>query len=41
MFSDFFPVVWVRLNGLGAWTGAGAGGQRRGNAIGREHGFWF
>lgn len=34
MFSDFFPVFWVRVSGLGAWTGAGAGagGQGRANA---------
>lgn len=32
MFSDFFPVFWVRVSGLGAWTGAGAAGQGRANA---------
>lgn len=39
MFSNFFPMVWVRVNGLGAWTGAG--GQRRENATRRESGFLF
>ena len=33
MLSDFFPVFWVRVSGLGAWAGAGAGGQRRANAM--------
>lgn len=41
MFSDFFLVVWVRVNGLGAWTGAGAGGQIRANATRRESEFSF
>lgn len=32
MFSDFFPVFWVRVNGLGAWNWGSAGRQRRANA---------
>lgn len=38
-FSDFFLVVWVRVNGIGALTGAGR--QRRANATRREPGFSF